>query len=440
MKEQVSIPKHKITRAVNLAQSGAKIGINIAKYKVKKALTGVSDRNTLDRLNAEETFKTFSKLKGGPLKIAQMLSIDQNIMPSAYVQEFQKSYYSAPALSYPLVVQTFRREFGKTPTQIFDHFSSKACAAASIGQVHKARIGKKDYAVKIQYPGVSSSLKSDLNLLKPFATSLLGLKEDLLSPYINEVEERLLEECNYELELERSIRLAKDSRNLKDTYFPNYYPDLSSDKIIVMDWVEGLTLDKFIKQNPDQALRNKIGQALWDFYHYQIHTLKQFHADPHPGNFIIYEDQLWVIDFGCVKSVGDDFYKKYFSLLDLERVQHSLDFESILSDLELIKVDDEEHTKNKLIHFYRQSVELLSKPYQSEEFDFGDKDYAKSIYAFSEKALKDKDLDKVTTTRGHADAIYVNRAFYGVYNLSALIGAKIKVRLPDFIHPDLKPY
>lgn len=106
-----------------------------------------------------------------------MLSIDRNLLPPAYATQFAKAQYSAPPLSYPLVVRTFRRVFGKQPPQIFSSFSKTAAHGASIGQVHRASKDGHEYAVKVQYPGVADSLRTDIRGLKPIAlerTSVYG--------------------------------------------------------------------------------------------------------------------------------------------------------------------------------------------------------------------------------------------------------------------------
>ncbi|WP_449437578.1 AarF/UbiB family protein [Pedobacter steynii] len=152
-------------------------------------------------------------------------------------------------------------------------------------------------------------MSSDLKMVKPFAFRLLGMSEKELNIYIKEVEERLLEETDYELEVKRSIEFSEACRNLNNVVFPTYYPELSGKKIISMDWIDGLHLKEFLKTKPSQELRNKIGQALWDFYNFQQHELRAVHADPHPGNFLITpEENLAVIDFGCIKEMPDDFY------------------------------------------------------------------------------------------------------------------------------------
>ncbi len=133
--------------------------------------------------------------------MAQMLSIDKNMLPEAYRTQFAQAQYSAPTLSYPLVVKTFQKYFGKTPGQLFDKFSQSALNAASIGQVHEAYSGGNRLAVKIQYPGIAESVSSDLKIAKPLAAKLFGLSNAEVSQYMGEVEEKLLEETDYDLEV-----------------------------------------------------------------------------------------------------------------------------------------------------------------------------------------------------------------------------------------------
>jgi len=184
MKDQTSIPKHKLGRAATLAGAGVKVGVNYLRYKGKKAFTGKDEKELFHERTAADTYSTFSKLKGGPLKLAQMLSMDRNLIPEQYVDEFSKAQYSAPPLSYPLVVNTFVKDVGVKPNEMFDSFSQKAVAGASIGQVHSAEKAGKKYAVKVQYPGVADSLRSDLAIVKPIAMRLFQLNAESIDPYL----------------------------------------------------------------------------------------------------------------------------------------------------------------------------------------------------------------------------------------------------------------
>ena len=431
-KEQDSIPTSKMQRASKFVGTGAKMGRNYLKYYAKRLVDPDLTRDELDASNAEDVYNSLSQLKGSALKVAQMISMDENLLPKAYSQKFQMAQYNAPPLSYPLVVNTFRKQFGKTPDEIFDTFSKNAVNAASIGQVHKAELNGKSLAVKVQYPGVADSVSSDLRLARPIALSLMNIKAKDLEKYLAEVEERLLEETDYDLELKRSMDLTQKCSHLKNIKFPTYYPEYSTARIITMDWIEGNHLLEWVKTNPDQASRNKIGQALWDFYDYQVHGLHAVHADPHPGNFIITEDNLLgIIDFGCVKEIPDDFYREYFRLMEPGITKQDAYFKSLLSELEFILPEDSEKEKIYFTDIFTRLLELLGKPFASKTFDFSDKKYFEKVYGLADEIANDKQFRKSNAARGSRHGIYVNRTYFGLYNILHQIGAEVNTQL-DF--------
>ncbi|MEM0965146.1 MAG: AarF/ABC1/UbiB kinase family protein [Verrucomicrobiota bacterium] len=431
MKEQTSIPKGKVGRAAALIGTGAKIGGNYAKYHAKKLVTGKDDREGLHRANASDTYGTLSRLKGGPLKIAQMLSIDTALLPSEYATEFSKAHYQAPPLSYPLVKRTFVREFGKDPLDLFDEFSQAAVSGASIGQVHKARLDGKEFAVKVQYPGVAESLRNDLRLIRPFAMKIFDLSAREIDPYLQEVEARLVEETDYDLELNRALELIEKTRDEVPVRFPGYHRRLSGARVLTMDWVDGVPLDQFSRTCEDGGLRDRIGQALWDFYHFQIHELKAFHADPHPGNFLVHGDDLWVLDFGCVKEIPADFHNAYFRLLEPGIAGRTDEMAAALLRLELILDSDSEKDREILLRMFGESVELLSRPFAQGTFDFSDPGYMEEIREFGERTGNDPDIKRLGSGRGSTHGLYVNRAYFGLYSLMGLLGAKIQTGLPE---------
>src|SRR5574343_1371892 len=154
MKTLDKIPTGKIERAGSLIKTGAKVGVNYLKYYGNKiAKDEEKARKILHEENASDIYDSLKELKGSALKVAQMLSMDKNIMPQQYVEKFSLSQFSVPPLSGALVKKTFRKYFGKNPEDIFDEFSAESVNAASIGQVHKAKKDDKTLAVKIQYPG-----------------------------------------------------------------------------------------------------------------------------------------------------------------------------------------------------------------------------------------------------------------------------------------------
>lgn len=423
MKEQNSIPVSKVERSVKFVTTGAKVGVNYIKHYSKKLVNPDHTRDELNENNAADIYNALSQLKGSALKIAQMLSMDKNILPKAYSDQFSQAQYSAPPLSGPLIIRTFTKFFGKTPDKIYDSFHLKSTHAASIGQVHKATLNGKKLAVKIQYPGVGDSISSDLKMVKPFAFRLLGMTEAELAVYMKEVEEKLLEETDYELEVKRSQYFARECAHLDNIVFPTYYPELSSKRIITMDWIEGLHLKEYLNTNPSQEERNKIGQALWDFYNFQQHELRAVHADPHPGNFLITpEKKLGIIDFGCIKELPDNFYYPFFAFVanPFEDRDRTI---SYFKQLEMIFDDDTPEMVDFYYENYREMIGLFAKPYVQKEFDFSKPDYFEQLFVLGERASK---MPEFKQARGVKHFIYTNRTNFGLYNILHELGAKVR--------------
>ncbi len=430
MEEQSSIPSSRLGRAAALAGAGARVGVNYLKHYGRAALTGDAGTGALHEANAAEVYAAFSRLKGGPLKVAQMLSIDRALLPGPYAQTFAQAQYSAPPLSYPLVARTFRREFGRDPDEVFETFGRRAAHGASIGQVHRATRGGRDFAVKVQYPGVADSLRSDLRLLKPIALRVMGVRAADAEEYFREVETRLLEETDYALELRRSVELSAASREVANVRFPSYYPELSSRRILTMDWIDGVPLDRFADGAASAGERNRVGQALWDFYHHQIHGLRRFHADPHPGNFLVRDGELWVIDFGCTKRIDEDFHRKQFVFLDPGLLGDAGKLEGALAALDIILPGDSPADRERLRVLCARSLEVLARPFRGEAFDFGDEDFMRRIYELGQESLGNDVLRSMRGSRGSPHSLYVNRAYFGLYSLLARLRARVTTSRP----------
>jgi predicted unusual protein kinase regulating ubiquinone biosynthesis (AarF/ABC1/UbiB family) len=429
MKEQDKIYSSRFSRTGKFIQTGAKVGRNYLKHFSKKLVTGEDDQAGLNESNASDIYGALSNLKGSALKVAQMMSMDQGLLPEAYSSKFAQAQYSAPPLSYPLVVKTFRQFFSEEPSAIFDSFSRKSFAAASIGQVHQAEKDGKKLAVKIQYPGVSNSIESDLRIVRPIVGAMFNISQSEMSHYLDEVKERLIEETDYQLELKRSQEISEACAHIKGLVFPKYYPELSAERILTMDWLDGMHMNEFLATNPSQEIRDKIGQTIWDFYDYQIHNLKQVHADPHPGNFLFREDgTVGVIDFGCVKIFPQAFYERYFHLMKPAISDNDEEFTALLNELDfLLKSDNPE----EISHFkgvYKDILELLGRPFFSSQFDFAQKNYFDEIYGLSDVYQNDKLLRNAKAARGPKDAIYLNRTYFGLYSMLYLLKANVTTK------------
>lgn len=419
MKTIDSIPTTKIQRATKLVATGAKVGVNYLKYYGDK-LTKDEDeaRAKLNSNNAQDIYNSLKQLKGSALKVAQMLSMEKSILPRAYVEKFSLAQFSVPPLSPALVNKTFKNYFGKLPDELFDTFNSTSVNAASIGQVHIAEKDGKQLAVKIQYPGVAESISSDLSLVKPIAIKMFNIKGKGSDKYFKEVENKLVEETNYILELKQSREIANACGKIPNLQFPKYYDELSSDKIITMDYMKGEHLSEFTAYNNNQEISNMIGQALWDFYMFQIHNLKKVHADPHPGNFLVSKDnKLIVLDFGCIKSIPESFYTPYFELAKSENLSNPEYFNRKLYELEILRPEDTQEEIKFFTEMFHEMLSVFTQPFQKDYFDFSNSEFFNKITELGEKYSKNTELRKMNGNRGSKHFIYMNRTFFGLYNL-----------------------
>ncbi|MDG4716494.1 ABC1 kinase family protein [Winogradskyella marincola] len=426
MKTIDKIPVSKISRATKLVSTGAKVGVNYLKYygdKITKSEEEAKER--LNQNNAEDIYDSLKQLKGSALKVAQMLSMEKSILPQAYVEKFSLSQFSVPPLSAPLVIKTFKKYFGKHPEELFDTFNATSVNAASIGQVHLAEKDGKKFAVKIQYPGVAESIASDLALVKPIAIKMFNIKGKDSDKYFKEVENKLTEETNYILELQQSKAVAEACQHIPNLKFPDYYEAFSSERIITMDYMQGEHLSEFVQHNTDQELSNQLGQALWDFYMFQIHKLKKVHADPHPGNFLISEEgNLIALDFGCMKAIPEEFYTPYFELAEKDTINHPEKFKEKLYELEILRKDDSEEEITFFTAMFHELLSLFTQPFHSETFDFSDAEFFGKITEMGQKYSKSTELRNMNGNRGSKHFIYINRTFFGLYNLMFDLKAK----------------
>ncbi|MFC7357521.1 ABC1 kinase family protein [Jejudonia soesokkakensis] len=433
MKTTKNIPISKIKRASKLVSTGAKVGVNYIKYFGDKMVNPEAEaKERLDENNATDIYDSLKNLKGSALKVAQMLSMEKNIMPQAYVEKFSLSQFSVPALSGPLVLKTFKKSFGKYPSDIFDTFNTEAINAASIGQVHKATKDGKELAVKIQYPGVADSIMSDLAIVKPIAMKMFNIKAKDSEVYFKEVENKLFEETNYLLEMEQSKEIVEACAHIPNLKFPRYYEDLSSEQIITMDWMDGIHLSEFSAKNTNEQLSQKLGQTLWDFYLYQIYTLKKVHADPHPGNFLVSKDaELIALDFGCMKELPESFHTPYFELLKIEVIENPPVFKALLEELEILKPEDTPEETEFFTTLFNDVLRLFTRPFHHENFDFSDPDFFEEIASIGERYVKSSKIRSLNANRGSKHFIYMNRTFFGLFSLMFDLKAK-NIKITNF--------
>lgn len=426
MKSLEKIPTGKIQRASNLIKAGAKVGVNYLKFYGNKITKEENEaRRILNQNNASDIYDSLKELKGSALKVAQMLSMEKNILPVEYVEKFSLAQFSVPPLSGALVKKTFRKYFGKNPEEMFDYFSQESINAASIGQVHKAKKASLNLAVKIQYPGVRESISSDLKLVKPIAIKMFNIKKGGSDDYFKEVEDKLYEETDYNLEFTQSNFISNSCKHLPNLRFPKYYKEFSCERIITMDWLEGIHFSEFTQKENTQKNLDQVGQSLWNFYMYQMHVLKQVHADPHPGNFLISDNfKLLALDFGCIKHIPLEFYQPYFELAKDENLKNPSFFIEKLYQLEILRSEDSPEEIEFFTQLFYELLELFTRPFNQDYFDFSDQIFFQEIADLGQKYTQLNQLKSMNVNRGSKHFIYLNRTFFGLYNMMYDLKAK----------------
>ena len=428
-KSLTSLPTTKVARAARFAKTGLNVGANYVKHYAKRAVGAESTTDDLHAANAAELYGTLSEMKGSVLKVAQMLAMEKNLLPTAYADQFAQAQYQTPPLSGPLVVKAFRDAFGKSPFEVFETFDLNARQAASIGQVHFARHDGRDLAVKVQYPGVADSIRSDIRLVKPIALRVLGLDEATVRPYLAEVETRLLEETDYALELRRGREITAACADLAHLEFPRYYPALSAARILTMDWLPGRHLREFLLTDPSQQVRNQLGQVLWDFYMFQLNELRQVHADPHPGNFLLRAEAggtVGVLDFGCVKEIPADVHRLFTALLTPETLADPNQLAALLTEGGVLRPEDSPARREFYLSTMQASLELVGRPFRQPTFNFGDPAYMQALYALGDDLMQQPELRQQREPRGSEHFIYLNRTYVGLYALLTELRADIR--------------
>jgi predicted unusual protein kinase regulating ubiquinone biosynthesis (AarF/ABC1/UbiB family) len=427
-KEYNSIPTSKVQRAMKVLGTSVKVGGNYIAHYSKNMIKEQTSKDALHEKNAETVFQALGEMKGSALKMAQLLSMDEFTLPESYQKAFQKAQNSAPPLSFPLVQKTFRAQFGKDVDEMFDSFSRNAIHAASIGQVHKATKNGKDLAVKVQYPGVAESIESDLKMVRPIVQKAMNVSAKELDFYIQEVQATLVEETDYVHELEVSEFMRTNCSAVENLIIPSYYPEWSSSRVLTMDWIEGTLLTDWLASNPSKEAKAKVAQTIWDAFLYQISELQLVHADPHPGNFIVTEnDELCLIDFGCVKRIADDFYQAFFRLLKQDLLDDKVALKAVLEELKFFTEKDSQTDREFMFEFLQESLNLIAAPFQSERFDFGHPAYMKQLYGQGEEVTKEIRKRRMNTARGPKEGIYLLRTFYGLYMILAKIGEPVQL-------------
>jgi predicted unusual protein kinase regulating ubiquinone biosynthesis (AarF/ABC1/UbiB family) len=258
---------------------------------------------------AEQIVAALGTMKGAAMKLGQVMSfLDVGLVPEEYREEFQAKLAelrdAAPKVAFRDMKKVIEGEYEAPIEDVFQTFDPVPIAAASIGQVYKARLhDDRVVAVKVQYPGVAQAVRADMQNLG-IILRLMKMVAPGLDPKAmgDEIRSRIDEELDYELEAQNQRALARLFRGHPFIVVPEVVTKLSHEKVIVSEFVQGRGFEE-LKQLP-QADRDRLGEIVYRFYFGCMYRHHQFSGDPHPGNSLLLDDgRMAFFDFGLFKRI-----------------------------------------------------------------------------------------------------------------------------------------
>src|ERR1700687_5981232 len=269
--------------------------------------------------NAIKLVERSKELRGAFTKLVQMLSMRDDILPAQVLSVLSSVQSAVPPMDYALIRKQIIQELGRPPQALYASFEQEAFAAASLGQVHKARLKSgTEVVVKVQYPGVEETVRQDLQNIKALLQTFTMIGRDVMRQKIDqsevyrELEERLHEELDYINEAKNIALFQKMFRDADEVIIPEVYPDLSSRRVLTMGEVEGYPLQSVLGPGVDQSLKDWVAVKYFRVVWRQIFDYGILHTDPNPCNYLVtYHPKLAILDFGSIRIFPEPIRAAY---------------------------------------------------------------------------------------------------------------------------------
>jgi len=326
MARRSSITQGRARRAIKMGELASQVGTSYLWNSIRRPFLSRSDqeRELLEThiRNAQRIVESSTHLRGAFMKLIQMLSMRQDLLPGEALDVLKATQSSVPPMNYSTISDQIRREIGKRPEQIFAKFDQTAFAAASLGQVHRAttRDGR-EVAVKVQYPGVEKTVEQDLGNLKMLLMTLQAIGRDVMRQKIDcnavykELEERLREELDYVREARNMTEFGRLLADDPEIMIPAVVKELSSQRVLTMTYLDGYPLADAMGPEVDLELRQWVAHKAHAMVWRQILEFGVLHTDFHPGNYVVsYHPRLGILDFGSIRRFAPAVRKAYLKV------------------------------------------------------------------------------------------------------------------------------
>lgn len=307
-------------RMARTGRMSARLSTSFLGIKLRRLLSSKKRRvrytEARRKADAEYVANTMGEMKGAFMKLGQMMSFVSDAVPPEFRKALQSLQASAPPMDFALLRDVAERELGQPLERVFARFDEQPIAAASIGQVHRARLANGDeVAVKIQYPGVADAIGSDLKnagMLTRMAKMMYPSLDPV--PVIEELRERITEELDYEHEAQNQSAFAELYKDHPYIHVPRVYQEHSTSMVLTSEFIKGRPFEELYSADIDA--KNRYGEILYRFVFGSIIRFGVFNGDPHPGNYLLGDDgRLVFLDFGCVKYFPESMLGNWRDLI-----------------------------------------------------------------------------------------------------------------------------
>jgi len=421
------VPTGRLKRMWSLGTLQAKVAAAYAAWWLRSGFRDAeAKRRGLDETHvaaAIQVLGRMSYLRGAVMKLGQIIAHWPHVTPASFANVLSRLHMDAPPMHFALLREHLRRELGDDPHELFDDFEEEAFAAASLGQVHRARLkgtGER-VAVKVQYPGIARTIRADLANLKAvsFPMRLSGDWENMLAQFEG-IRRMLEQEVDYEQEAVLQQEARRCLGDLDEVVVPRLIEELSTKRVLTMEYVDGAHLDGFLATKPSQELRDRHGAQITRATGRLWYSGRTVYADPHPGNFLFLPDgRLGLIDFGCCHRFSEEEFEfvqgaERASEGDADEVAR---FAARGCDLALEDLEPER------LAMMREYCDWVWEPLRCE----GTFDFAKPGY-FERGVRLYGEFTRRRWTRSLPVNVWLNKVFFGERAMLCHLGARIEFR------------
>ncbi|MCA9520010.1 MAG: AarF/ABC1/UbiB kinase family protein [Myxococcales bacterium] len=399
-------------------KSLGRLGVQLAKQNlgINELFSKASDAGAVAM--AEKLLCELDEMKGLMLKVGQMVSYLDSTLPPAAQELLRRLQAESKPMSYAVIAEVIRHELGADPPRVFESFDERPFAAASIGQVHRARVEGRDVAVKVQYPGIAKLLEADVRTISRLSRFALFFSQIDGPDVLAELNARLQEECDYSLEALHQRYFAHALAETPGVRVPAVLGGYSTARVLTSELCEGLGFYDFIA-SASSEVKNRAATTIYRSCFQSIFHHCTYNADPHPGNYIFGADGLvTLLDFGCVKRFSATFIDVWKRLARSICDDDVPGFREAFIDAGFVGTKrgfDFEHQLAAMRVLYRRMI-------GPDPFHF-----THDFVNEANEALTLKNRNKFKMAMP-GDWLFVNRLQFGLFSLLALMGATLDVR------------